>query len=98
LVAFGGEADVVELNFIRARLGYELGESDVEILNFRLRRIGPDEFAVLAPGLLIFSGLDGEFGMLDHHMLVAEDGDAGDGVRVPLTLLNVSSRARAGSL
>ena len=34
LVAFGGEADVVELNFIGAGLGYELGEGDVVVLNF----------------------------------------------------------------
>src|ERR1700723_721137 len=82
LVPFGREADVVELNFIRARLGYKFGESDIEILNFGLRRIGPDQLAVFAPGLLSFPGLDCEFGMFDDHALVAEDGDAGDGVHV----------------
>src|SRR5580692_9596065 len=82
LVAFGGEVDVVELNLVRARLGYEFGESDIEILNFGLRRIGPDQLAVFAPGLLSFLGLDREFGMFDDHALVAEDGDAGDGVHI----------------
>src|SRR5580692_4961495 len=82
LVAFGGEADVVELNFIRAGLGHEFGESDIEILHFGLRGIGPDQLAVFAPGLLGFLGLDCEFGMFDDHALVAEYGDAGDGVHV----------------
>ncbi len=51
LIAFGREADVVELNFIGAGLGDELGEGDVVILNCGIRGIGPDQLAVLAPGL-----------------------------------------------
>ena len=33
---------------------------------------------------MVLPGLDGEFGMRDHQALVAEDGDAGDGVHVLL--------------
>ena len=82
LVAFGGEADVVELNFVGAGLGYEFGQRDVVILNFGVGGVGPDQLAVFAPGLAGFLRLDGEFGMLDYQALVAEDGDAGDGVHV----------------
>src|ERR1022692_943091 len=82
LIALGSEADVVELNLIRAGLGHELGQSDVVILNFGIRRIGPYQLAVFTPGLLVSLRLYGQLGMLDHHALVAEDGDAGDGVHV----------------
>src|ERR1700733_11019825 len=82
LIAFGGEADVVELNFIGAGLGYEFGQRDAVVLNFGIRRISPDQFAVLAPRLLCSLGLHGEFGMLGYHARVAEDGDPGDGVHV----------------
>ena len=84
LVAFGGEADVVELDFVDAELGYVLGQGDVVILNFGLAGIGPDQLAVFAPGGVVLAGLDGEFGMLLDQALVAEDGDAGDGVHVLL--------------
>lgn len=82
LVAFGGEADVVELNFIGAGLGYELGEGDVVILNFGVGGVGPDQLAVFAPGLAGSFRLHCQLGVLDYHALVAEDGDAGDGVHV----------------
>src|SRR5229473_5985380 len=82
LIAFGGEADVVELNLIRAGLGYELGEGDVELLHFGLRGVGPDQLAVFTPGLFRLSRLRGQFGMLDHHALVAKNGDAGYGVHI----------------
>jgi len=82
LIAFGGEADVVELNFIGAGLCDELGESDVVILNFGVRRVGPDQLAVFAPRLSGFLRLHRQFRMFNYHALVAEDGDAGDGVHV----------------
>ena len=84
LVAFGGEADVVELDFVDAEMGYVLGQGDVVVLHFGVRGIGPDQLAVFAPGGLVLARLDGEFGMLDHQALVAEHGDAGDGVHVLL--------------
>ena len=84
LVAFGGEADVVELDFIDAELGYVLGQGDVIVLHLGVRRIGPDQLAVLAPRGVVLAGLDGEFGMIHDQALVAEDGDAGDGVHVLL--------------
>ncbi len=65
-------------------MGYVFGQSNVIVLHLGLGGIGPDEFAVLAPSLLVLAGLDGEFGMRDHQALVAEDGDAGDGVHVLL--------------
>jgi len=76
------EADVVELNFIGAGLCDELGESDVVILNFGVRRVGPDQLAVFAPRLSGFLRLHRQFRMFNYHALVAEDGDAGDGVHV----------------
>ncbi len=82
LIAFGGEADVVELNFVGAGLGYEFGQRDVVFLHLGLRRIGPDQLAVFAPGLPGLSRLHGEFGMLHHQPFVAEDGDARDGMHV----------------
>src|SRR5215472_8853582 len=82
LVAFGGEADVVKLDFIDSKLGYVLGESDVIILNFRVRGIGPDELAVFTPSGVIAARLDGEFGMRYHQALVAKNSDTGDGVHV----------------
>src|SRR5258706_15314731 len=82
LIAFGGEADVVELNLIRAGLGHELGQRDVEILYFGLRRGGPDQLAVFAPGLTRALRLHGEFRMFGHHALVTEKADAGEGVQV----------------
>src|ERR1700686_892444 len=82
LIALGGKTDVIELNFIRARLRYEFGQRNVIILHLGLRWIGPDQFAVFAPGLFVPLRLDGKFGMLNHQALIAEDGDAGDGVHV----------------
>ena len=82
LVAFGGEADVVELNFVGAGLGDEFGEGDVVILDYGVGGIGPDQLPVFAPGLAGFVRMHGEFGMGDDQALVAEDGDAGDGVHV----------------
>ena len=84
LVAFGGEADVVELDFVYAELGYVLGQRDVIVLNFGVGGIGPDQLAVFAPGLMRSARLDGEFGMLHHQALVAEDGNARDGMHVLL--------------
>ena len=84
LVAFGGEADVVELDFVDAELGYVFGEGDVIVLDLGVRGIGPDQLAVLAPGGVVLAGLDGEFGMRHDQALVAEHGDAGDGVHVLL--------------
>ena len=42
LVALGGKADVIELDFIDAGLGYEFGQSYVVVLDFGVRGIGPD--------------------------------------------------------
>ena len=61
LVAFGGEADVVELDFIYAELGYLLRQSEVIVLNFGVGGIGRDQLAVFAPGLMRTAPLDGEF-------------------------------------
>src|SRR6202140_4501362 len=82
LVAFGGKADVIELHFIDSGLGYELGESDVIVLDFGIRGVGPDELAVFAPALAGATRLYGQFGMACDEMLIAEDGDASDGVHV----------------
>ncbi len=84
LVAFGGEADVVELNLIHAELGYVLGEGDVVVLNLGIGRIGPDQLAVFTPCRFVLAGLDGEFGMIHDQALVAEDSDAGDGMHILL--------------
>src|SRR5262249_46396741 len=65
LVAFGGEADVVELDFVHAQAGYVFRNRYVIILHFWIRRIGPDQLAVFAPGGVILSRLDGQFGMID---------------------------------
>ena len=59
LVAFGGESYVVELDFVDAEAGHVFGEGDVVVLNFGVAGIGPDEFAVFAPGGLILTRLDG---------------------------------------
>ena len=58
------------------------GQGDVVVLHLGVRGIGPDQLAVLAPGLARALRLDRQLGMLDHHALVAEDGDAGDGVHI----------------
>jgi hypothetical protein len=52
LVAFGRKADVVELNFVDSRLGDEFRQGDVVILDFGVRGVSPDEFAVFTPGLI----------------------------------------------
>ena len=82
LVAFGGKADVVELHFIDSGLGYELGQGDVVVLHFGIRGISPDQLAVFAPGLAGATGLYGQFRMAGDQVLIAEDGDARDGVHV----------------
>ena len=82
LVTFSREADVVKLNFICAKLRDIFGERDVVILHFGTGRIGPHQLAVFAPGLLAAFGLHRQLGMLAHHALVAEHGDARDGVHV----------------
>ena len=53
LVAFGGEADVVELDFVDAELRYVLGQGDVVVLNLGVGGIGPDQLAVLTPGRFV---------------------------------------------
>src|ERR1700732_689321 len=82
LVAFGGKADVIELHFIDSGLGYKLGEGDVIVLHFGVRGIGPDELAVFAPALAGAMRFYGQFGMAGDQMLIAEDGDASDGMHV----------------
>ncbi len=82
LIAFGGEAHVVELDFVRAGLSRLLGQSDVVFLHFGLRRIGPNQLAVLAPGLSGLVRLHRQFRMRHHQALIAEDGDARNGVHV----------------
>src|SRR5580704_19322579 len=62
LIAFGREANVVEQNFIGAGLGHEPGEGDVVILNLGVGRVGPDQLAVLAPGLAGLFRFHREFG------------------------------------
>ena len=82
LVAFGGKADVIELHFIDSGLGYELGQGDVIVLDFGIRGVGPDELSVFAPALAGAMRLDGQFGMTGDQMLIAENGDASDGMHV----------------
>src|ERR1700693_5766269 len=82
LVAFGGKADVVELHFIDSGLGYELGQGDVIVLDFGIRGVGPDELAVFAPALAGATRPYGQFGMAGDQMLIAENGDASDGMHV----------------
>src|SRR6202171_2604011 len=82
LVAFGGKADVIELHFIDSGLGYKLGERDVIVLDFGIRRVCPDELAVFAPALSRATRLYGQFGMGGDQMLIAEDLDARDGMHV----------------
>ena len=82
LVAFGGKADVVKLNFVDSGLGDEFRQGDVVILDFGVRGVGPDELAVFTPGLIGAAGLYREFGMSGDEVLIAEEGDAGDGVHV----------------
>ena len=84
LVSFGGEADVVELDFVHAELGYVLGEGDVIVLNLGVRRIGPHELAVLAPRGVVLARLDGQLRMRHNQALVAEHRNTGDGVHVLL--------------
>src|ERR1700733_4600644 len=84
LVAFGGEADVVELDFVDTQAGYVFGEGNVVVLDFGVAGIGPDEFAVFPPGRFVLAGLDGQFGVLDDQELVAKDGNSRDGVHVLL--------------
>ena len=80
LFAFGREADIVELDFVGPGFGCFLGERDVVFLHFRLRRIGPDQFAVLTPRLARLLRFHRQFGMRHDQSLVAEDGDSGDGM------------------
>ena len=82
LIAFGREAHVVELHFVDARLGDELRQGDVVVLHLAVRGIGPDELAVLTPGLAGSMRLDGQFRMRRYQVLVAEDGHARNGVHV----------------
>src|SRR4029077_12306532 len=84
LVAFGGEADIVELDFIDAKLGYVLGECDVAVLNLGIRGIGPDHPAILAPRRSVLARLHGEFGMVNDQAFVAENRDTGDSMHVLL--------------
>ena len=51
LVTLGGEAHIIELNFVRPGFGCLLGQRDVKFLNFGLRRIGPNQLPVLPPSL-----------------------------------------------
>src|SRR5580658_103551 len=97
LVAFSGEADVVKLHFIDSRLGYELGQGYVVVLHLRVRGVGPDQFAVLAPGLAGAVRLDRQFRMGGDQMLVAEHGDASDGVHV-LGMQEVNELGQVGNI
>ena len=82
LIAFGGEADVIELDFIDSGLGDEFGEGDVVVLHLGVGGIGPDELAVFAPGLPGIARFYGQFRMARDQVLIAKDGDAGDSVHV----------------
>src|SRR4029077_16597048 len=82
LIAFGRKADVIEPRCIDSGLSYELGQGDVIVLDFGIRGVGPDELAVFAPALSGATRLYGQFGMAGDQMLVAEDGDASDGMHV----------------
>ena len=82
LVTLGGETDIVELNFVGAGFGSFLGQRDVILLHLGLRRIGPDQLAVLAPRLPGLLRFHRQFGMGLHQALVAEHCDSGDGVHV----------------
>src|SRR5258708_40222774 len=82
LVAFGRKADIIELHFIDSGQRYELGEGDVIVLHLGVRRVGPDELAVFAPALAGATRLYGQFRMAGDQMLIAEDGDARDGMHV----------------
>ena len=55
LIAFGREADIIELDFIGAAGGHKLCQRQVVILHRGVRRIGPNQLAVLSPGLRTFA-------------------------------------------
>src|SRR5215471_2282930 len=57
LVAFRGEAYVVELDFIDTGRGHILGQRDVVVLYLRIGWIRPHQLAVFAPGLFQAPGL-----------------------------------------
>src|SRR5882757_1718855 len=82
LVAFGWKTYVVKLHFVHAGLGYELRQGDGIILHLGIRGIGPDQLAVLAPGLAGAVRFHGQFRMGGYEVLVAEDSDPGNGVHV----------------
>ena len=84
LVTFSRKADVVELDLIHAQLGYVLRQGDVVVLNFGIGGVAPNQLSVFAPSSVVFAGLDCELGVLGNQALVAEDGDAGNGVHVLL--------------
>src|SRR6185437_1560881 len=78
LVAFGREADIIELDLIRSACDGCFGQSNVVFLYFDPRGVGPDQLAVLAPGLAVFLRLHRQFRMRDYEPLVPENGDARD--------------------
>src|SRR5580698_3777930 len=82
LIALGWKADVVELNFIDSRLGYELGEGDVIVLNLGIRGIGPDQLAVFTPRLAGAMRFHRQFSVSSDQVLIAEDGDTRDRMHV----------------
>ena len=82
LIALGREADIVKLNFISAGFGGLHGQRNVVLLNLGLRRIGPNQLAVLAPRLAGAMRLHRQLRMLLHQPLVAEDGHARNGVHI----------------
>src|SRR5258707_5927401 len=75
LVAFGGKANVVELHFVDAGLGYEFRQGDVIILHFGVGWIGPNQLAIFAPGLARPVRLHSQFWVSSYEVLVAEDCD-----------------------
>ena len=90
LVAFGREADIIELDLIGAAGGHKLCQRQVVILHRRIGGIGPHQLAVLPPRLWAFAigsfqrarRLHRQLGMVRHQMLIAKQRDAGNGMHV----------------
>src|ERR1700756_2034075 len=72
LVAFGREADVVELDLVHAGVGDVLSQSDVVFLDLGIRGVSPNQLAVLAPRQAGAVRLYGKFRMGLNQALVAE--------------------------
>src|ERR1700721_996117 len=82
LVAFGREADVVELHFVNSRLGHELCQRNVVVLNLHVRWIGPDQFSIFAPRLARAMRLYSQLRMRRNQVFIAEDRDSRNGMHV----------------